>query len=690
MQSLSLDAIIAKIDAGETFQAREASGIFEIHFDPSMPYICTAIHDGHDFESDLEAYCALDAGQRIYEEDPHTAELISGMPNRIIGLDSRYEYDLNRRPEAAIYDEAWGQTVWDEALPERLRARALEKHRRFYRMMAHVLAKLSREHGGCVVYDVHSYNGERRGGDAAPTFNIGTSQIDMRSHRASIQYFYRQLEKCDLGEGSMRVALDEVFQGRGYLAGFCRAHSNLVLCIPLEVRKIFCDEQSGVSWPAVVAALKGELTRFITSHAAMAANKRLKSRQFLRHDLLSNGITRQLKELDRALYKVAGKLDPLLYVNPINLDSERKKFFAKKGHYEPQFKYRHLDIDPFLIKEQLYRLPFEAIEDVTLQSLYRHAINSLSMKVDLMSVIGTRDCLYNSLRYYGEPDRVDMDNARFLLHAAVPIEENDEPQNLSDRQVLSLIQEEVDYYQLDADVLLSSRIIAGAMVDNSRYRVLVRRGHRSSLKAAKALCNHEVGIHLVTAAIARQQPLQIFRLGRFGSTETQEGLAVLAEYLSGNLSMTRLKTLALRVVAVRCLLDGYSFARTWQCLTEDYQADADRAFMVAVRVYRGGGFTKDYVYLRGLARAIAHYNSGQSWLPLLVGKGSFQTYAMTEDLMRREIVKIPSILPRVLEKPEKTMPVHDYLISSLRIGDINERTSPQTSNDLAAFRREAV
>ncbi|HAT86391.1 MAG TPA: flavohemoglobin expression-modulating QEGLA motif protein [Rhizobiales bacterium] len=678
MLSLSLDEIIEKINAGESFQAREKRGGFEVHFDPSMPYVCAAIHDGHAFSADLEPLCNLNAEERIFEEDPHTADLISAMPNRIIGLDSRYEYDLNRSPQKAIHDVAWGQTVWNADLPESLVSRALGKHARFYEALSVLLTKLSHLHGGCVVYDIHSYNGERKGGALAPLFNIGTAQIDMRRYRKSIQYLVRQLEKSDLGHEEVRVALDEVFQGQGYLATFCRQHSNLVLCIPLEVKKIFCDEKSGAAWPFMVQAVKETLTRTIISHAAFAANKRLRNKQFLRHELLSNGLTKRVRELDKALYRIAGNLDPLLYINPTNLDRERKKFSAKRGHYEPDFRYRHLDIDPFLVKEQLYRLPFEEIEDITLQSLYRHAIDSLSMKVDMMSVIGSKDCLYNSLRYYGEPDRHDMENARFLLHAATPENELLEAPLLNDRQILALIQNEVDHYQLDANVQLSSRIVAGAMVENSRYRVLVRKGHMATEQAAMALCHHEVGLHLVTTAIARRQPLEVFRLGMSGSTETQEGLAVLMEYLSGNLSMMRLRTLALRVIAVRCLLDGYSFARTWQCLTEDYDAKPEQAFMVTVRVFRGGGFTKDYVYLRGLAKAAAHLRSGKSWDPLLIGKGAFETYDRIDDLLKRGIAHAPAIMPRALVETATTNALHDYLIRSLRttmeplVGEIQE------------------
>jgi len=48
------------------------------------------------------------------------------------------------------------------------------------------------------------------------------------------------------------------------------------------------------------------------------------------------------------------------------------------------------------------------------------------------------------------------------------------------------------------------------------------------------------------------------QLGMPGNTYTQEGLAILSEYLSGNLSLERLRTLALRVLAANMLVKKYS------------------------------------------------------------------------------------------------------------------------------------
>ena len=667
MPSLSLEEALKRLGAGEALSGDVSEAGASIVFDPAQPYIAAAIHDGSGFEADLEPYCRLAAEERLFEEDPHTGELVQGLPNRIVGLDSRYEYDLNRAPEECLYDRAWGRVVWSEDLPEELSERSLRKHAAFHRLFEAMVQALLKRHKSVAVYDVHSYNGERRGGAAAPTFNLGTEQIDLRRYRRVCDHLVRLLDSVQIDGEPLRTARNEVFFGRGYLAARCRQISPNVLCLPIEVKKFFCDEQSGGAYPQILTQLKQEMTRVIAESAAYFCNRRGEAPSVSRHDMLSSALDRNILEIDRKLFALTRRFETLLYVNPINIDRERAAFFARKGRYEPEFRYRKLEIDPFLFKETLYRLPIETIADATVQALFRRAIEGLSQEIDMLATIGSRQCLYNSLRHYGEPAAIDLDNAKFLLHAPSVEDEESEGALLSDVEVAKRIQAEVDAYRIDAPVQLSTRIVAGAMVDNSNYRVLVRKGARQSSKAVDALKHHEVGVHLFTASEARRQPLRLFRLGLPGATETQEGLAVLAEYLSGNLTVDRLKTLGLRVVAVRCLIDDFSFSRTFDLLVEQHGASHEKAFTVATRVFRGGGFTKDYLYLRGLARAYHYWRSERPWAPLLVGKAAFDDAEAIEELLGRDILSSPERLPTPFATPAKSNPIYAYLLSGLRL-----------------------
>ena len=100
----------------------------------------------------------------------------------------------------------------------------------------------------------------------------------------------------------------------------------------------------------------------------------------------------------------------------------------------------------------------------------------------------------------------------------------------------------------------------------------------------------------------------------------KEGLAVFAEYMSNNLTVRRLKELAYRVIAVDSLAKGYSFSKTFRLLHNQYDLDRERAFYITVRAHRGGGFTKDYLYLTGLKKVYDYYKSGNDLSMLLTGK----------------------------------------------------------------------
>jgi len=667
MQWLTPEEAVQAARNQSIVKATISGGAFEISFSDDQPFLCVAVHNGHGMREELEPYCALNEPDRWFEEDPHTGDLIGGLQNTIVAHDSRYEYDLNRAPEDAIYEEAWGEKIWTKSLPDDVRNRSLEKHKSFFQVLHAVVASVVRKHGGCVVYDVHSYNGSRKGGDKAPTFNIGTHSVDMRRHRRSVEFLERALGNIEISNEQTTVGIDEVFEGRGYVAAYLRTHFKKVLCVPIEIRKIFCSEKDGTAYPVVVDSLKAQLTDVISRHAAFFSRSKLARHHAKSHHMLGAAPNDLVNKIDTKLYQFARKLDTLLYVNPINLVQEQKRFQKKVGSYEPQFRYKQLAIDPYLFREDLYRLPVEEITDPTLQQLYRDAIDGLAIKIDLLKAIGTREFLYNSLRYYGEPHINDLKNAEFLLHAPSPPSERlrEEAPLMATNDIVHAIQAAVDDYGIDAPVKISGSIVAGAMVDNANFQVFVKKDASLPSKSVEALIHHEVGVHLLSASNARAQNLKVLRLGSPGTTMTQEGLAVYAEHLGGALSSARMKTLGLRVLAVKSLLDNHSFSQTFDLLREEYDATEQNAFITTARVYRGGGFTKDFLYLRGLAQARQYHQGGNDWGPVFAGKIPFSKTKQIEELILRGIVSPPAQIAKCLTEPTVPDPILDYLVSGL-------------------------
>ncbi|OQK17761.1 hypothetical protein AU255_07830 [Methyloprofundus sedimenti] len=663
MYKLTEAACLKAIKKGELFHA-QVDDAFEIKIEDYGFFVCTAIHNGHNLRDDLAEKCRLVSDERLYEEDPYTGDMIASMPITLIGLDSRYEYDLNRPPETCVYDEAWGKQIWTKPLTKQQHQTSLDKHALFYRLLGAIIKKVEALHGNCLVYDLHSYNYVRMQTEQTPpTFNIGTEQLDSERWERVITHWNKTLAVIDLPNIQTRSAINEVFFGRGYLATFVKQKFKKTLVLPTEVKKVFMDELSGEVYPLVLDSLKEALKEIILSNALYFSKQHKPKVRSNKTKLLSSQIDPAVLKLDKKLYQLATGIETLSYINPKNLVSEKKQFFAKNYNYTPAFTYRQLEIDPFEFREKLYRLPQDDIADISIQQMYRDVIDSYATKIDLLTTIGTDKFMYNSLRYYGEPSEEDIQMANFLLFAK-PYEETLE-RNIDAKAAKQHFLEALKVYNIQCKVEITDKIIASAMVDNAKKIIFINKSTKMNHVEIDALIHHELGVHMVTTFNSDLQQLKIFKVGLPGNTHTQEGLAILSEYMTGNMNLPRLKTLALRVIAVNMMVKKHDFSHTFNTLVNEYGSNVDDAFRLTARVYRGGGFTKDFLYLRGVKDALKAYEQG-SLEGLYVGKTGFAYLKIINEMMARGMVDKPTYLPMYLQKNMhiKANPILDYVMHS--------------------------
>ena len=213
---------------------------------------------------------------------------------------------------------------------------------------------------------------------------------------------------------------------------------------------------------------------------------------------------------------------------------------------------------------------------------------------------------------------------------------------------------EFEYYhricpEFKAKAQVSSDV-AGLIV--SRGKLLINSELSLAPSRVGALLAHEVGTHLLTYYNGRLQPFQQLYSGLAGYEELQEGLAVLSEYLVGGLSRIRMRQLAARVVAVRYVTDGASFIDAFRAFDRDYEFNQRTTYNILTRVYRGGGFTKDAVYLRGLDAILLHVQKGGDLKPLFVGKMAVEHIPIIKELQYRKVLKPAPILPRYMQETE--------------------------------------
>ncbi|MBT8179666.1 MAG: N-formylglutamate amidohydrolase, partial [Eudoraea sp.] len=155
MLRLSVSEIIDRIERETVFEAVAEDYSFTLKISRYVPYVCGAVHDGHQFRKSLWENCLHTEYERWYEEDPCTRSMVEAHPIVIAGCDSRFEYDLNRPPDGAIYTDAWGKQLWKEPLSKKEYDHSQRKHTAFYEVVHSLIGKLEELFPRVIVFDMH-------------------------------------------------------------------------------------------------------------------------------------------------------------------------------------------------------------------------------------------------------------------------------------------------------------------------------------------------------------------------------------------------------------------------------------------------------------------------------------------------------------------------------------------------------
>ena len=330
-----------------------------------------------------------------------------------------------------------------------------------------------------------------------------------------------------------------------------------------------------------------------------------------------------LFEIDANLDRLVRRIELLSYVNPLNIEKEKQRFFASKFKEEPVFKYPKLKFDPYKLHRLFFSQRLERIKDEEIKQLYTEIVYHYANMVQCIETIGKgKEFYYNSLRVYGTPTEKDVQNARFILHYEDEPPSTDMEKVFSPEEAKAYFEDFARQYDFPLNIYFTTNLSAEAMVSNARQALLIKRNTTFSKNQLLTLANHEIGVHLVTTFNGLLQPLKIFSHGFPKNVETQEGLSVFSEYMSGALTLRRLKELSYRVLASDSLIKGYSFADTFDLIHGTYKLNRNDAFTITLRAHRGGGFTKDRLYLSGLKKIYRRYKKGESMDRLLTGKVS--------------------------------------------------------------------
>lgn len=298
-----------------------------------------------------------------------------------------------------------------------------------------------------------------------------------------------------------------------------------------------------------------------------------------------------------------------------------RAFFAAGGAELPRPVYNIPVAEVTRSLEQFRDLKTRVSGDNGIEKFLRETCDSFATAARMLLAVGTKEFYFHSAELYGRPESLSADrkttNLDLARHFARVVDglvgDARLPSPLDD-EVLSA-EEVAPELQRRFDQSFPDRSVRVEIVDDIASKasaridlVQVKRTARFSRRDLLQLEHHEGDVHLATALNGRAQPLVPF-VGYPSprTTGTQEGLAVLTEFLTQSTGVERLRRLADRAIAIKMAEDGASFVDLYRFMrTRGY--DEMSAYDSARRVCRGGlveggaPFTKDICYLDGLLR----------------------------------------------------------------------------------------
>lgn len=352
-------------------------------------------------------------------------------------------------------------------------------------------------------------------------------------------------------------------------------------------------------------------------------------------------------EINRRLVEIDKQIKLLYHLKPTNLEEEKAKFL-KNPRYNPQFTYQEPKFDSYALARKLDQVE---LDQTPLGKLFQTKKEEIEQKIALIEHRGTPLFTEISIDLYGNPS---FEEYQYATNRLKEIAYHPEYQPQTTEKTFSAEEAQKhfnqafkDYGLINWKAKIKESMVADCLAgkDNSLF---IRNGAQFTANRLKNLVIHEIETHILSAENGKQQPYNLFQRGFGNYLITQEGLAVYNTIQQGADQKINEKRGLMTLLTVSATLLK-SFVEV-AALAKRFNVSDERAFSLALKVKRGledtsmkGGFTKGYVYWKGLKEVEAFIENGGNLKDLYFGKYNLNSLS--------EIKNIPNLIePKYLPR----------------------------------------
>lgn len=275
-----------------------------------------------------------------------------------------------------------------------------------------------------------------------------------------------------------------------------------------------------------------------------------------------------------------------------------------------------------------------------LKRIFTQRIQDYFTLLSMMENFGSAFFYDQSVKLYGTSHKLTQNNSFLYFLEEIPkyCMPDKSERKLKGETALTYLREKLleTFDEKDFEVKASSSLLSDSSAGRRTLKLNTHKEYTTG--QLDIFLVHEGWVHLGTSLNGAIQDENLW-LSTWAPRTTflQEGLAIIAELITGCMTLERWNKVVLRHLATSMAERGSSITDVYAYLRHHQMEELD-AFKLALRVFRGvpleGGmaFTKELLYLHGMVELLYHLHFFKTDLKSLwVGKISFEEHIMLLD-----------------------------------------------------------